>query len=139
MGSTGRFRCPLCGRVSDGGYALHWVRYPTCSVCNFRQTSDPSVSAYYSSIPNGHPVTARVATLMSPSGGLTYDDTVSGLRQRQLRTIVNDDSCRLGYILESVSLLELIASFISSGKGDYVTEPLEINFLEEHGPSSSTQ
>ena len=38
MGSVGRnYRCPICGRTGNGGYAFDHVGYPTCSICNFRQ------------------------------------------------------------------------------------------------------
>ena len=139
MGSTGTFRCPLCGRWSDCGYSLDVVGYPVCSVCNFRQTSDPRLSVYYLNNPNGRPVTERVAPLMSPSGGLADNDTVAGIRQRQLQTIVNDGSCRLGHILSDHPLLALIASLISPGKSNHTTESLEINMLEDHDPNLSAQ
>ena len=137
MGSTGWFRCPLCGRWSDCGYALDWVGYPVCSVCNFRQTSDPGLSVYYHNNPNRRPVTERVAPLMSPSGGLADNDTITGIRQRQLQTIVNDGTCRLSYVLSNYSLLALIASLISQGDGIHTAESMEINFLEDHDPNPS--
>ena len=33
MGSVGRdYRCPLCGRVGRGGYAIDWIgQYPVCT------------------------------------------------------------------------------------------------------------
>ena len=38
MGSVGdNYKCPLCGRVGHGGYAMDWVGYPTCDLCNFGQ------------------------------------------------------------------------------------------------------
>ena len=39
MGSTGRDRCPLCGRWENGLYAVDWIGFPTCSVCNFGKNS----------------------------------------------------------------------------------------------------
>ena len=60
MGSTGRSRCPLCGRWEYGLYSMDWVGYPTCSVCNFG---------------------------LDGSGGIAEGDSPSLIRHRQLRSI----------------------------------------------------
>ena len=60
MGSTGRSRCPLCGRWENGLYSMDWIGYPTCSICNFGPDR---------------------------TGGIAEGDSPSLIRLRQLRSI----------------------------------------------------
>ena len=92
--------CPLCGRLTDGGYALDSIGFPTCMRCILGSEGWPA----------GNPFSQL---LTSPTDGLYGSDTTLGIRIRQLRSLATHCHSPYGTIIGLPNICASIASFLT--------------------------